>query len=269
MPKLGILGIGLGTAVTYWIVFIGMVIYLLKNKYFKQYLFYLNPIPDYFKECWRQFCLGLPMGLMMTIEVTFFMVLALLMGHISIDALAAHQIAVQSMWVTIMLTWGATEASTILVGKANGAKNYKDVLFFTYTGVSLAIFAMLLVGFFYWVTPAWIIHIYLSTDQLQNNALINLAAKILIVCGIYQLLDAARIIISGTLRGTKDTAYPMWISLLTFWVIALPLGYVLAYTLQWGAVGFWWGLILATVIGIILLYWRLQNKFKIRASDAK
>lgn len=259
LQKFGIYGIGLGTALTYWIVFAVMLVYLLSSKHFKSDLLQTHTTTNYLKTCIDQLRLGIPIGLMFSIELLFFMIFALLMGYISATTLAANQIAMQWMFFTIMLAYGFTEAVTILVAKANGAREYQLVKYFTFTGVSLAAASTFFVVCLYWFFPNVVVSIDVS-NQHADPALVNLAIKMLVFCGIYQLLDCIRIVIAGALRGMNDSQYPMWAAIISFWAIGLPIGYVCAFLFNWQETGLWIGLIFAALINILLQYYRIQQK---------
>lgn len=256
----GICGIGIGTALTYWLLFIAILIYLLFSKHFKTSMLKRYQLKDFVTTCLAQFQLGIPIGLMFSIELLFFMVLTLLMGCISPLTLAANQIAMQWLWFTIMLTYGFTEAVTILVAKARGAGNFFLVKRFTSSGIMLAFFSMLAVACLYWFLPRVIISIDLT--ESSNPLLMGLAVKMLLFCGIYQILDSVRIVISGALRGLADSQYPMWITAISFWLIGLPLGAIFAFNLHFQEVGLWFGMLIAAVVSIVFQYFRLQLKVK-------
>jgi MATE family multidrug resistance protein len=46
---------------------------------------------------------------------------------------------------------------------------------------------------------------------------------------------------AGALRGMSDTAWPALVSIVAYWFVALPLGWVLAYPLGLGPVAIWLG----------------------------
>lgn len=261
--KYGIFGIGIGTALTYWLLFIAMLIYLLRSKHFKNELLSKPLLADTIKNCWLQFQLGLPIGIMYSIELLFFVALTLLMGYISPTALAANQIAMQWLWYTIMLTYGFTEAVTILVAKARGAGNYFLINRLTYSGLILAATSMLFVACLYWFLPETIISIDLKTNS--NPMLSQLATKLLLFCGIYQIVDSVRIVLSGSLRGLADSQFPMWITGLSFWIIGLPIGFFAAFKLNLYETGLWYGLILSAIVSLLLQYFRLIKKVNVVA----
>jgi MATE family multidrug resistance protein len=60
----------------------------------------------------------------------------------------------------------------------------------------------------------------------------------------------------GGLRGISDVNVPTLITLFSYWVVALPLSYVLAFPLKMDAIGVWIGLLSGLTIAAVLLTWR-------------
>ncbi|NKB47565.1 MAG: MATE family efflux transporter [Legionellales bacterium] len=262
LPELGILGIGLGTAITYWLVFLGMLFYIYRAEPFRTYLqrrFNWQLIGHYLRE---QFKLGAPIGAMFLIEITFFTVMAIFMGWIGAQALAAHQITMQWMMLTLVIAFGFAEAVIIMVGKASGAKNVHLIKRVMLVGVIFSMGVMIWISLSYWLVPRLFIGVDLDLSAPENQAIILLAIKFLAICGIFQLLDSLRIIISGVLRGLKDTQYPMWIAVISFWVIALPIGYWFAFEFNWYGVGLWWALVIASLASNLMQGLRLWGHIK-------
>ena len=73
----------------------------------------------------------------------------------------------------------------------------------------------------------------------------------------YQLMDAWQVSAAGCLRGMQDTQGPMWITMISYWVIAFPAGVYLARFTQMQAAGVWVGLIIGLTVACILLLSRL------------
>jgi MATE family multidrug resistance protein len=79
---------------------------------------------------------------------------------------------------------------------------------------------------------------------------------------MFQLFEGMQVTILGILRGLEDVKIPTIITLIGYWVIALPLAYLLAFTLNMQVVGIWIALLVALIIVAVGLFWRLQFLFK-------
>jgi multidrug resistance protein, MATE family len=258
----GLYGLGIGTALVYWLVFALLWLYLrLSSRAFRQCLKKSLSWQDYKQHCGQQLKLGIPMGIIVSIELFFSMAMGILMGQIGTDPLTAHQIAMQWLWFTIMAAVGLSEAVTILVARASIWRDTFSMLRFIRAGVTLTTITMLAVACLYWFAPQAIIHLDLA-PQYQTTGLIKLTSMVLMLCGFYQILDGIRIIFTGGLRGLADTQYPMWLSLIAFWLIGFPTAYGAAFFLGWHSIGLWSGMIFTQIIMIILQYYRLRKLLK-------
>jgi MATE family multidrug resistance protein len=257
LPALGIAGIGWGITFSFWLTTTGLVVYLLLNKRYSLYLRELKSIKQiiYIKEL---IAIGSPMGCMFFLEIGFFLALALLMGRMGTEVLAANQIAMQFIWQTGVITRGIAQAVTVRVGHLLGAKNYTKIKHSAYCGMVLAVTFLFLVALIYWFFPEKLISLDLNVHIAQNSLIIKLAAGFLAIAGIMQILEALRFTTFGALRGLSDTRFTLFTSILNSWVIGLPLGYYLAYYLGFAGNGLWWGTVIGTAIEIPLVLWRFQ-----------
>ena len=69
------------------------------------------------------------------------------------------------------------------------------------------------------------------------------AVGLVMLAALFQLSDGLQISAVGALRGMKDTFVPMLVNIIAYWVIGLPVGYLLGIYYEQGARGFWVGLI--------------------------
>jgi len=201
--------------------------------------------------------LGMPTGLQLVSEVGAFSAAALLIGSLGAVPLAAHQIAVTCASVTFMFPLGVAMASTVRIAQALGAGN-RDLL--RPIGAGAWMLGLLIMAGFSVILlvagPA------IARAFVSDNSVITIAAQLLIIAGIFQLVDGVQVVGSGLLRGLHDTKVPMWINLVAYWVIALPLGGWLAFGRGDGAAGMWVGLAWGLAFAAVLLVLRFLAKTK-------
>ncbi|MEK6551985.1 MAG: MATE family efflux transporter, partial [Bacteroidota bacterium] len=78
---------------------------------------------------------------------------------------------------------------------------------------------------------------------------------LLIVAGLFQLFDGLQATGIGILRGLTDVKIPLLISILSYWVVAIPISYLLGFVFNFGAAGIWVGLLLGlALLGITMLF---------------
>ncbi len=257
--RFGLYGIGLGTALVYWLTFIALWIYLYWDTVFSQCLTFVPSLKLCIKLCKEQFLLGIPIGTLSFIEFLFFVVIALWVGQFGSNPLIAHQIALQCLGVVIMAAVSFAEAVTILVAKAHAKGSVHNALKFVQAGTACTGISMTFCSLLYWLMPHTIINLYLTTVH-YNDEVIQLSVLLLIFCSIFQIFDGLRIVLSGALRGLSDIQYPLWVTLIAFWGVGLPTAYFTAFILQWELIGLWIGMTVSVIVMTILQYYRIQYR---------
>lgn len=263
-PALGIAGIGWGTTFAYWITTAGLILYLFSRKIYRDYLPALCTLstPMYLKEI---LIMGLPMGGMYCLELGFFLVLTLFMSFLGNNTLAANQITLQFVGQFTSVVFAIAGAITIRMGHTLGARDSLNAEKAAFTGVSIAIIFMSFIALCYWFLPNYLISIDFSLTDSKNTEIINLAQKFFALAAIFQLFESVRIALYGALRSLQDTHFTFISSIISFWCIPIPLGYLFAVTFNWGGVGAWCGMILGAMVGVIILFKRFKYKMRMVA----
>jgi MATE family multidrug resistance protein len=112
----------------------------------------------------------------------------------------------------------------------------------------MSIAAVLLISLRY-VIPAF----YVSESEV-----IELSAQLFIVAALFQIFDGMQVTALGALRGLEDVKVPTLIALLSYWIVALPVGYLLGIVFEIGAVGIWLGYVAGLILAAVLLYGRFK-----------
>ena len=103
------------------------------------------------------------------------------------------------------------------------------------------------------------------------------AIPLLFFAAVFQFSDSAQVVLSGAIRGYKVTRAPMLLHLTAFWLVSLPLGYVLGVAPDWApwrpavamqATGFWIALVVALMIAALGLLAMLKVIADQRCADA-
>ena len=89
----------------------------------------------------------------------------------------------------------------------------------------------------------------------------------MIIAALFQLSDGVQVAALGALRGIQDVKIPSIITFIAYWLITIPLGYVLCVPLKMGAFGMWIALGLGLTISAVLLVVRFL-KLSQRKIDA-
>ncbi len=258
-PALGIAGAGWGVTIGDWIMTVALFIFLFystKYRYYIRSIFTMNK-PSYMREI---FHLGIPMGLMYCLEVGLFFTMALLMGTIGTSALAANQITMQYLGLLMGIIFSIAQAITVRMGHQIGANQVDDAKRTAYTGVILSVLFMFCIAICYWTIPTLLISVDFDIHNMAYDKTIKLACEFLFIAAFFQILESARISLFGALRALKDTRFTLFASIIGFWVIPLPIGYLLGFQLGLQGSGLWLGMVAGMVGSVLLLYFRFQSK---------
>ena len=235
-----------------------MAVYVFRSEHFKLYLqsFKINVLDKVISK--KIFKIGAPVALQYSFEISAFSGAAILIGTIGAVEQAAHQVAINLAAITYMMASGIASAATIKTGNNLGKSNFVDlrrsaiasyhvILGFMSITALLFIFANNLLPFIY----------------TEDQAVINIAAQLLIIAGFFQLFDGTQVVGLGVLRGVGDVNIPTVITFVAYWIIGIPLGYFLGIKLGLGVNGIWYGLTFGLLTASILLFFRFQKKTKI------
>lgn len=202
--------------------------------------------------------LGVPIGGAMFAETSIFSGAALLIGRLGAVPLAAHQIALNYAALMFMAPLSLGLALTVKIGHALGAGQPRRARRFAVFGAGGSIGFALASAAIMLIFPYRIAAAYTGDEAVRL-----LAVQILAYAASFQLFDGLQVTAVGSLRGYHDTRATMAITLLAYWGVGLPLGYVLGLT-DWlgaarGVLGLWSGLIGGLAVAALLLNWRLAR----------
>ncbi len=206
--------------------------------------------------------LGIPSGFQGIFEMGIFSATVWLAGTLGAVSQAANQIAQQMASMTFMVFIGFGVAATIRIGNQKGRKDFHEMKRIA-TSVFLQvflfelIFTFLLIVFRYQIPYIFMDLDYSDPEKSQvAHEIYNLAVKLLIIAGIFQIPDGFQVVFQGALRGLQDVIYPFFITLVSYWMIGFPLSYFLSKI--YGTIGIWIGLLTGLSFAAILLFFRFR-----------
>ena len=259
-PALGGVGCGVATAIVNWAMAILMITYSAKN-YNERSLKVFEKIiekPD-IKTLKKLTALGLPIAIALCSEVSLFALSSLLLSPLGADVVASHQIALNTSAVAFMFPMSIAMAATILVAQELGNHAPQKAKIMAHAAIILGLIAASVLALVIWVFSAEIAALIVG----DNATVIALSGSLLAMAAIYQFSDSVQVVVSGILRGYKDTKIILYITLLAYWGVGIPVGYILSRT-DWivpsiGAKGFWVAFIIALTIAAALLFMRMRK----------
>jgi len=257
-PALGLQGAGYATLISRMILIIMLIPLLLRSsKYTEIY----RQIPKVKLNAHRMkqiFSTGFPIALQMLIEVSLFAFGSIMIGWIGETELAAHQVANGLIGFTFMMASSLGMASTIRISIQFGDKNYHEMKMAAVASKHLVLLFMGICSTLY---------ISLSNEfpkLFSDDPIVwKQASSLLIIAGIFQLVDGLQVVFLGILRGISDVKRPFWIASLSYLIIGLPVSYIFAFTFDFGAEGIWLGFVVGLSLAAILFHRRIKKHFNL------
>jgi MATE family multidrug resistance protein len=256
-PALGLNGAGWATFSSRCFMALFLLGFVMNNKFFKQY-----DVSFHFKTInWsvikKILSLGLPSGLQYFFEVGAFSFAVVMVGWLGTEQLAAHQIAINLASISFMAVLGISVAGSIRVGNAVGKKDIAETRRAGFTASFLGASTMLFSGIIFIVFRN-----FLPTLYINDQVVISYASSLLIIAALFQISDGTQAVGIGILRGLTDVKIPTAITFIAYWIVGLPVGYLLGFNYELGVQGVWIGLLFGLTTSAILLTLRFNIRSK-------
>jgi MATE family multidrug resistance protein len=237
VPALGLTGAGLSTLISR--ILGGVVIFWwLRRDARVRAAWPRRWLGGYSRARFREmFGVGVPASTMLLFENTAFAFSGIMIGWLGSVPLAAHQIAISCASMVFMIPLGLAIAAGMRISHAVGANERGRLrpIGFGVIGLALVVTLGLAIGLGVGGRgiAAWFV---------QDLAVIALTGQLMMVAALFQMVDGVQVIAANLLRGVGDVRIPTIITLIAYWVIALPVGYLLGIRGPWGAPGVWLGI---------------------------
>lgn len=260
LPRLELRGAALATGSVNLVMFLCMLGYALRHRRFRRFHIlarFWRPDWSHFRAIFR---IGMPIGLTVLAEVGLFSVAALLMGRLGTNEVAAHAVALQMASTAFMVPLGLGLAATVRVGIAFGRGDRDGIHKAGWTALAMGTGFMAMTCIIFLAIPQTLVGMFLDRTDPANTIALGLAATYLGIAGIFQLADGAQVVAAHALRGLSDTKVPMFLAVLGYWAVGLPIAFVLGFVLNWRGTGIWLGLAAGLAIVAIVLVARFAMR---------
>jgi MATE family multidrug resistance protein len=201
--------------------------------------------------------IGLPIGLQMVIEILAFSIGAIMLGWISKESLAGHQVAISMASMTYMISFGLASGTTIRVSHAFGEHDRNELKQAIFASLHLVIAFMSLMGILFILLRNQLPLLFTS-----DPAVVEVAAGLLVVGAIFQIFDGTQVVLLGALRGMADVRIPMFLAFFSYIIVSLPISYLLAFTFNFGYYGVWTGFVFGLSTAAVLFGFRLKHQVR-------
>lgn len=258
IAPMGVKGVGLSTLIDRILMATVMSVYVMRSPYFKIYIkkFKLGLIDRI--SAIKIIKIGTPVAMQYAFEISAFSGAAILIGTIGAVEQAAHQVAINLAAVTYMMASGIASAATIKTGNNFGKGDLTDLRCSAIASYHVILLFMSATAIFFILANSILPYIY-----TEDQAVISIAAQLLIIAGFFQLFDGTQVVGLGILRGMGDVNIPTIITFIAYWIIGIPLGYLLGIELKMGVNGIWYGLTFGLLSASLLLFIRFQHRTKL------
>ena len=254
-PALGVVGCGLASAITMWLLMFALAAHVLTSSPYRPLGIFDRLAPPRPAVLWEIVALGVPIAITIMAEAGLFNAVSILIGTRGTEITAAHQIAINFAATMFMVPLALSSAITIRVGHLLGRGEIARARFSG--GLGIAICA----GFMFCSAAALLAFrepiVGLYTD---DPVVKGIAISLLLMAAIFQVADGVQIGAAGALRGYKDTRVPMAINIVAYWVVAFPLAYLAAVTYVMPPNYIWAGFVVGLTLAALLLTWRFARQ---------
>jgi MATE family multidrug resistance protein len=260
-PAMGAVGCGLASAVTMWLMLLLLGAAVILHPRYRALEIFAR-VPPVRMDVLREIViLGAPIAVTITAEVGLFAAVSILMGTLSTEITAAHQIAINFASTMFMVPLALSAAITIRIGHALGSGNEEAARFTGATGIWMCALFMAFSAICLLVFRDGVVRLYTDDPAVQA-----IAIDLLLMAAVFQVADGVQVGAAGTLRGYKDTRVPMVVTTVSYWVLAFPLAWLAAITYEASPEYIWGGFVLGLSVAAILLTIRFR-KISMPATD--
>lgn len=255
-PALGVNGSAISTCVAR----LGMAVAMLgfawryeRKRGHPLFRHWAGPQLDWIRRLVR---LGAPAAGQILLEVGAWNLSTFATGYLTPVALATHTIALNYASISYMVPLGVSAAAAVSVGHAIGAGDPARARRAGWLALVLGTGFMMCAGAVFLVAPGPLIKLYTSDPRV-----LALGPPLLVIAAAFQIFDGIQTVSTGALRGLGETRVPMYANLVGYWVLGLPLGFILCFVLKWGVYGMWIGLTVSLVViaSTLLVRWHRDS----------
>ena len=250
---MGVSGVGYSTLIDRCSMALVMGIYVFKSKNFRVYLkdFTMRKIDRI--RCFSILKIGAPVAFQYIFEISAFSGAGILIGKIGAIPQAAHQIALNLAALTYMAASGISAASAIKSGNYFGTKQHRELRLSAISNYHIVIVLMSMTALLFAFGNHLLPWLYTADKRVIDSA-----AALLTIAAFFQLFDGTQVVGLGILRGIGDVNMPTIFTMIAYWIIGLPVGYLLGFKFNMGAAGVWYGLVMGLLTSSLLLFIRFQ-----------
>ena len=260
MPEMGAEGAGLGTLLARVMGMVLIIGYFVSRSRYRLYLQRFSRRKFSRTDVRQLLHMGGPISLQMFLESSAFVGTGIMMGWFGAEAkatISANQIAMTIGNCAFMIVMSIGAATTIRVSHCYGARNIGELSLAAKASYHLVLA---------WNAFAALVFIslrhFIPTLFTTNAEVIAIASHLLAFAALYQLSDGIQNVSVGILRGIQDVKIIMPIALISYWILNLPVGYLLGFSLGMGPSGLYVGFAFGLSTAALLMILRIRRSVR-------
>jgi MATE family multidrug resistance protein len=243
LPRLGIVGAGLATSSSSIFAFTALFLLIQAIPHLRAYRLLRRAHRPHWPRLSELLRLGAPIGATMIFENMLFNSMTLLVGAFGVDAVAAHQVALNICSLTFMVPLGIGMAAAVRVGRHAGGGDLDQARRAGFIAMALGAVFMTVSGLAMLAFGRAIVGLYVAGHTAAELQVIALAVTFLHIAAAFQVFDGLQVVGAFNLRGLKDARAPMVLAAASYWLVGAPVCVWLGVGLGWKGVGVWIGLV--------------------------
>lgn len=256
-PEMGLVGAGISTLFSRILIFAAFLLYILFSRSLRQYARAIKEAVLSLAEMKSIFTVGYPVAIQMALETSSFTFAAVMAGWLGVIELAAHQVVITISQLFFLMMQGLSFALSILVSNACGRGDYKGVREYAGKGYRMivcisATLSVLLYIFRYQAAGVF-------TDSPEVSVM---AVSLFFVLFAYQFGDGLQLCFANVLRGLQDVKPIMKVAFVSYYIIAIPVAYLLGFKTSLGLLGIWLGFPVGLTIAGVFFFLRYRSDMR-------
>lgn len=256
-PELGLMGAGLSTLISRILMLLCFVLYIFKSEQFKAYAQAIKEALFSRVKMRHIFNMGYPVAIQMGLEASTFSFSAIMVGWISVTALAAHQVAITISQLFFLMMQGLSFALSILVSNCYGIKDYAGIHAYVKRGILMIFGTSLSLSILLYIFRYPAVGMFTDSPEVAEIAVV-----LFYVLFAYQIGDGIQLCFANVLRGLQDVKPIMYAAFVSYYLIAIPVAYILGFKAGLGAVGVWLGFPIGLTLAGIFFYARYRSDMR-------
>ena len=183
-----------------------------------------------------------------------------IMAEFGSAAIAGYTIAIRILIFILLPSWGLSNAAATLVGQNLGAEQPDRAEQSVWKAGKINVIFLGLIGVVFFLFPGFFIELFTKEQAIVSNGI--QALKIISLGFIFYGLG---MVLLNSINGAGDTKTPTLLNFISFWLIEIPVAYLLAIQFGWDQKGVFYSIIIAEMcLTLIAFAWFKQGKWKLK-----